>query len=150
MIYKALFKIKTQEIPRFLLAVKKARAWWRVLSNYLNMTRTVQLNCPIKANQIWEFCYSYDNNNSNNNNNNNDKSLIVLSIPSGSCHQMLFRIYPKEYLLHWQTFIACKLKGFWLNGPIRFLSYKDLPYSSNVWNNAPQRTSSNFPMNTLT
>ena len=29
-----------------------------------------------------------------------DKSLIVLSIPSGSCHQMLFRIYPKEYLLH--------------------------------------------------
>ena len=26
-----------------------ARAWWRLLSNYLGMTRTVLLNCPIKA-----------------------------------------------------------------------------------------------------
>ena len=25
------------------------RAWWRVLSNYLGMTHTVRLNCPIKA-----------------------------------------------------------------------------------------------------
>ena len=52
--YEALFLIKRQEIPRlFLLAVKKkaiqARAWWRVLSNYLGMTRTVLFNCPIKA-----------------------------------------------------------------------------------------------------
>ena len=43
--------IKTQNFV--LLAVKKkaikARAWWRVLSSYIGMTRTVLLNCPIKA-----------------------------------------------------------------------------------------------------
>ena len=36
----------------FASSEKKAilvRAWWRVLSNYLGMTRTVLLNCPIKA-----------------------------------------------------------------------------------------------------
>ena len=40
--------------------------WWHVLSNYLGMTRTVLLNCPIRlksgqliTNQIWKFCYSY-------------------------------------------------------------------------------------------
>ena len=47
------FKIKTEEIPIFfLLVVKKSHSSARVmalLSNYLGMTRTVLLNCPIKA-----------------------------------------------------------------------------------------------------
>ena len=52
MIYKALFKIKTQEIPRFLLAVKKKKPFKRMRDGaayYPGMMRTVQLNCPIKA-----------------------------------------------------------------------------------------------------
>ena len=56
------FLIKTEEIPIFFSSSKKKRkpiprAWWRVLSNYLEslftgylrMTRTVPLNCSIKA-----------------------------------------------------------------------------------------------------
>ena len=51
MIYKALFKIKTQEIPRFLLAVKKKKQFKRMRDGvyYPGMMCTVQLNCPIKA-----------------------------------------------------------------------------------------------------
>ena len=62
-IYKALFKIKTQEIPRFVFASN-------VRNSHLSarmMTRTVQLlrhdmYCPIKAEirQLITSCYSYD------------------------------------------------------------------------------------------
>ena len=51
----ALLKIKTQEIPGlFLRAVKKkshlsTRVRCCVLSNFLGMTRTVLLHCPISA-----------------------------------------------------------------------------------------------------
>ena len=72
----AISQIKTQQILNFvLLALKKSHLSARVmarLSNYLGMTRTVLLNCPIKlksgqliANQIWQFCYSYDYNKNN-------------------------------------------------------------------------------------
>ena len=49
----AISQIKTQQILNFvLLALKKSHLSARVmarLSNYLGMTRTVLLNCPIKA-----------------------------------------------------------------------------------------------------
>ena len=52
-INKALFLNLKEEIPLFQLAVKKkviySFNWWRVLSNYLDMTCTVLLICPIKA-----------------------------------------------------------------------------------------------------
>ena len=52
-IYEALLKIKTQEIPIFFFASSEKKpsilVRWRVLSNYLGMTCTVLLNCPIKA-----------------------------------------------------------------------------------------------------
>ena len=65
------FKIRTEEVLRvFWLVMKKesARVQWHVLSNYLGMTCTVLLHCPISAeirtvgivSQIWEFFYSYD------------------------------------------------------------------------------------------
>ena len=55
MLYFRLFSIKTQEIPRvfFPLAVKKshwsAHLLRHVLSNYLGMTHTVLLHCPVSA-----------------------------------------------------------------------------------------------------
>ena len=62
--YKALFKIKTQKIPRiFLQAIKKSHLNTRV------MAHTVLLNCPIKpeikavdnhSDLRILFCYSYD------------------------------------------------------------------------------------------
>ena len=50
----------------FASSEKNPFEWWHVLSNYLAMTPTVPLHCPISAkgqlmaNRIWEFCYSYD------------------------------------------------------------------------------------------
>ena len=56
-----LLKIKTQEIPIVLCPAVKKKSYlsvarWRVLSNYLGITRTVLLHyCQLIANQIWEF-----------------------------------------------------------------------------------------------
>ena len=60
------FKSKHKKFQEFFCWVKKkrqARAWCRVLSNYLDMTHTVLLRLKsgqLTANQIWEFCYRYD------------------------------------------------------------------------------------------
>ena len=72
----AFFKIKTQEIPRvFLLAVEKKGhlsklEQWCVLSSYTGIQAWLVLSYYIVllvlksghlvANQIWEFCCSYD------------------------------------------------------------------------------------------
>ena len=54
--YKALFKIKTQEILRFFWLTMKQKPAFKgasdgayVMFNYLDRTRTVLLDCPIKA-----------------------------------------------------------------------------------------------------
>ena len=47
-VYKALFKTKTQEIPRIFLLVMKKKKKQKHLSARV-MARTVLLNCPIKA-----------------------------------------------------------------------------------------------------
>ena len=49
--------------------------WRSVLSNYLGMMRTALLRLKsgqLIANQIWEFCHSYDYNDNDNDNNNKD------------------------------------------------------------------------------
>ena len=50
-------KIKTQEIPIVLCPAVKKKSYlsvarWRVLSNYLGITRTVLSHCQLIANQI--------------------------------------------------------------------------------------------------